>query len=135
MKSSVAHARACIKPGRCGLLRSYKSDELVDEDERSNQSRKQAGHQHTARCHVERGPGPLLRLRVESPEERLERAVKELGRQNEGDAAQQNTPLPQFALENDGSSGNQDSEEEVNRETGLSANAKLQPTECRTKLR
>src|SRR5262249_9969233 len=118
--------RECME--RAGS-RPEEDDEVAQEDQAADEGGDEAGEQHRPGGDVQRRPAARLRRLVQAAEERLDGAVEQLGGQHQADAAEDDAPLKQVAEEDRRGDQDQGGEEEVDRETGVAADAELQSAE------
>ena len=95
----------------------------MTEDEASDHSGCNAGYEHRACGYIQATFDPGLAFRIQTMKECLDGAVEELCGQNQADAKDDEAPFPKSALEDGGCSYGQNSEEEVNEEAGMTADA------------
>jgi hypothetical protein len=121
-RTHFREAAKCIS-----LSLAEQGPEAEDENDSAQNRGSEACEQNSAGGDIETISDTRFRYFVETLENGLNGAIEKLGGQDQADTPEQNAPLERFAAQCQSSREDQGGQEEMNEETGMPANSKLDP--------
>src|SRR5205823_7880057 len=115
-----------------GLEKGPPAEEVhqtAEKDNADDEGRGERGDEHGTRSDIQAGANTWFGGLLETMQERLDGAVKELGRQHHSHACEEETPFQGPTPQHGSSRDDECGEEEENEKTGMAANSQFEPAQ------